>query len=77
MRGAESPVDASYQEEEDADEPHFLNQADLIDLVRDLQWSKEKVEVLGSHVKQWNLLEPGASFSHFRVRHATYPYSTL
>ena len=77
MCSAESPVHPSYREEEVADKPHFLSKADLSDLVRDLQWSKEKVEVLGSHLKQWNLLEPGASISHFRVRHATYPYSTL
>jgi hypothetical protein len=68
---AEAQEDASYEEEVDKDKPHFLTQADLNDLVRDLQLSKEKAEVLGSRLKQWNLLQPGTNVSHFRTRHAT------
>ena len=63
--------DASYGEEFDKNWPHFLTQADPNDLVRDLQLSKEKAEVLGTRLKQWNLLLPKANMSHFRTRHAT------
>jgi len=70
-RSAETQGDASYEEELDKDKPHFLTQADLNDLVRDLQLSKEKAEVLGSRLKQWNLLQPGINVSYFRTRHAT------
>ena len=38
------------------------------DLVRDLYLSKEKAEILGSRLQQWNLLEPGTTISLFRSR---------
>ena len=40
-----------------APQPHILTQNELNDLVRDLQLSKSKAELLGSRLKQWNLLE--------------------
>ena len=49
--------------------PHFLSQGDLQDLSRDLNLSKEKSELLGSRLKQWNLLQKGVSISFFRKRH--------
>ena len=36
--------------------------------MRDLYLSKEKAEVLGSRLQQWNLLEPGTTISFFRNR---------
>ena len=48
---------------------HFLSQGDLQDLSRDLNLSKEKSELLGSRLKQWNLLQKGVSISFFRERH--------
>jgi len=40
-----------------APQPHILTQDELNDLVRDLELSKSKSELLGSRLKQWNLLE--------------------
>ena len=36
--------------------------------MRDLHLSKEKAEILGSRLQQWNLLEPGTTISSFRSR---------
>jgi len=38
-------------------QPHILIQEELNDLVRDLELSKSKAELLGSRLKQRNLLE--------------------
>ncbi|GBP67189.1 hypothetical protein EVAR_42068_1 [Eumeta japonica] len=38
--------------------PHLINQAEFNDLVRDLQLSRSKAELLGSRLQQWNLLLP-------------------
>ena len=60
----------------DADEPGpsrkvhpLLSQLKLKVLVRDLGLTKEKSEVLGSRLKQWNLLQYGVKCSYFRERH--------
>ena len=37
---------------------HFITQEDLNDLVHDLNLSKDKSELLASHLHQWNLLTP-------------------
>ena len=37
--------------------PHFPNQAELNDLIRDLGITKSKAELLTSRLKQWNLLD--------------------
>ncbi|CAG5048025.1 unnamed protein product [Parnassius apollo] len=49
-------------------EPHILNQSELNDLVRDLELSKSKAQLLGSRLQQWNLLEKGTRISFFRKR---------
>ena len=63
----EEPIelDPSFQHES---APLFINQERLNDLVRDLYLSKEKAEILGSRLQQWNLLEPGTTISSFRSR---------
>ena len=38
-------------------QPHILIEDELNDLVRDLELSKRRAELLGSRLKQWNLLE--------------------
>ncbi|ESN93095.1 hypothetical protein HELRODRAFT_165255 [Helobdella robusta] len=48
--------------------PHRLSQAELSDLVRDLDLSQEKAELLGSRLKQWNLLQSDVKVSYFRKR---------
>ena len=40
-----------------APQPHILTQDELKVLVRNLEQSKSKEELLGSRLKQWNLLE--------------------
>ena len=49
--------------------PHLLQQDELNDLVRDLQLSKEKSELLASRLKEYNLLDQGTKVSYFRTRH--------
>lgn len=51
------------------DKPHRLSQAELSDLIRDLGLSKEKAEILGSRLQQWNLLESDVRISQYRKRH--------
>jgi hypothetical protein len=58
-----------YDPDSDIKKPHLISQVELDDLVRDLSLSKEKSELLGSRVKEWNLLQSGATVSHFRNRH--------
>ncbi|GFQ86144.1 hypothetical protein TNCT_348971 [Trichonephila clavata] len=41
---------------EDLNEPRRLNQAELSDLVTDLDFPKQKAELLSSKLQQWNLL---------------------
>ena len=45
--------------------PVFINQSMLNDLVRDLALPKYKAEILGSRLKQWNLLEQETKISEF------------
>ena len=63
-------VDTLYEPEVDEKQPHLLSQEDLNDLVRDLSLSKEKAELLGSRLKQWNLLREDTKISFYRERHA-------
>ena len=58
--------------------PHLISQAELQDLARDLCLSKEKADLLGSRLKQWNFLQKGASITIFRNRHLVLvPYFCL
>ena len=52
-----------------APQPHILILDELNDLVRDLELSKNKAELPGSRLKQWNLLEKNVRISFFRSRH--------
>ena len=47
--------------------PHFIIQ-DLNDLVRDLNLSKDKSELLASRLQQWNLLTLGTKVTFYRQR---------
>jgi hypothetical protein len=49
-------------------EPHLLTQGDLNDLVRDLILSKKQSELLGSRLKEWNLLHINTKLCFFRNR---------
>jgi hypothetical protein len=52
--------------------PHLISQSELHDLARDLDLPKEKSELLGSRLKQWNLLQPDVCVTAFRKRHDLY-----
>ncbi|XP_044586080.1 uncharacterized protein LOC123266115 [Cotesia glomerata] len=52
--------------------PHFISSSEFNDLVRDLNLSKNKAEILGSRLKQWNLLEDGVKITDQRERHKTF-----
>lgn len=49
--------------------PHFISSTDFNDLVRDLNLPKSKAEILGSRLKQWNLLEDDVKITDQRERH--------
>ena len=49
--------------------PHRITQEELNDLVRDLDLSKNKAELLGSRLQQWNLLEEDVTITSYRKRH--------
>ncbi|GFY66973.1 hypothetical protein TNIN_301991 [Trichonephila inaurata madagascariensis] len=55
-------------EAEDLNESPRLNQAELSDLVRDLDLSKQKIELLASRLQQWNLLLPDVKITEYRTR---------
>ncbi|KAI6650107.1 hypothetical protein LOD99_6189 [Oopsacas minuta] len=49
--------------------PHFPNQQELNDLVRELGLTKSNAELLGSRLREWNLLDPSCKISIYRKRH--------
>ncbi|ESO12521.1 hypothetical protein HELRODRAFT_159075 [Helobdella robusta] len=53
----------------ESDEIHLVNNANLSDLIRDLALTEGQAELLGSRLKQWNLLAPYAKICNFRFRH--------
>ena len=50
--------------------PQRFSQAELSDLVRDLNLSKESLEVLASHLKEKNLLESATLVTYYRSQDA-------
>ena len=50
-------------------EPHRITQAELNDLIRDLDLPKNKSELLGSRLNEWNLLEEGVTTTVYPHRH--------
>jgi len=51
-----------------APQPHILTQDELSILVRGLELSRSKSDLLGSRFKQWNLLEKNVRISSLRSR---------
>ena len=49
-------------------EPHWIMQKDLNDLVRDLYLSKQQSELLVCRLKQWNLVQEDVRITSFRNR---------
>lgn len=55
--------------------PHFVTQADFNDLVRDTKISKETAEIIGSRLKQWNLVSEDFKITASRKRINAEPFS--
>ena len=53
---------------EENDQPVRLTPADLSDLIRDLNLSKESAQLLGSRLRENNLVAPGTAFYWHRER---------
>lgn len=56
-------------------EPHFPNQDEVNDLIRDLGLTKTNSEILMSRLKEWNLLESSCRVSSNRKRHKEFSSS--
>lgn len=54
--------------ESDDSKPHLISQSELNDLIRDLQLSKSKSELLASRLQQWNLLAHDTQVTFNRKR---------
>ena len=64
-----SSSESDYDLSDDDTSPHFPNQSDMDDLVRDLDLSKTSAEVLISRLKDWKLLDKSCKGSSYRLRH--------
>ena len=58
--------DVDYTDEQDKS-PKLMSQADLDDLVRDLNLSKESAELLASRLNDRNFLAPGTTSAWYRL----------
>ena len=61
-------TDKPYVSHGESSVPHILTQDELNDLVRDLELSKSKTELLASRLQQWNLLKENVQITSFRNR---------
>ncbi len=52
-------------DQESSSEPHLITKGELHNLVRDLELPKNKAELLGSRLQQWNLLAADVRVSKF------------
>ena len=71
-------IDGNYESDEEyfpketeSAAPHLINQKELNDLIRDLGITKEKAELLGSRLQQWNLLDNTCRITVQRIRDST------
>lgn len=67
-----SPSTSSVSYKSDSLAPKLYTQAQVNDLVRDLELSKEKSELLASHLKDQNFLERNVKTTVYRTRHKPY-----
>lgn len=66
---------SDFEPDSSDNEPQLFSQQELNDLVRDLGLSKDTAQLLGSRLKNKNLLQPGTSFSWYRHRETVFvPY---
>ncbi|KAI6661498.1 hypothetical protein LOD99_13371 [Oopsacas minuta] len=64
----DSSIGSEYVTEDSNLAPQTFTQGELNDLVRDLDLSKEKAELLASRLQQKNLLNKNVIVSHYRKR---------
>lgn len=67
LSALQSDSDSDYIPENDG--AHLINYSELSNLIRDLALTKGQAELLGSRLKEWNLLAPNTPISNFRYRH--------
>ena len=80
----ESSSSASISSEEDTDvdfdkagtskEPHFPNEQEMDNLIRDMGLTKENAERLTSRLKEWHLLDSTCRASKYRKRHLSFAH---
>lgn len=54
------------------DQPKLMSQADVNDLVRDLELTEDKAQIFSSRLKEHNLVKKGVSSSYYLDRHVQY-----
>jgi len=64
-----TPTDADFTADFQFNEFHRITQEELNDLIRDLDLTKSKAELLGSRLQQWNLLKENVRIYVNRKRH--------
>ena len=64
--------DPDYNEDISSKSPHFPNQKEINDLIRDLGLTKSNAELLTSRLQEWNLLDPSCKVTVYRKRHLTF-----
>ena len=68
IAGTSVTMDEIYLPDQTSMQPHLISQEELSDLVRDLYLTKQQAEMLGSRLKQWNLLDSHAKITLYRNR---------
>ena len=69
---SEEDTDADFCEASTSEEPHFPNQHEMDDLIRDMGLTNESAQLLTSRLKEWNLLDPTCKVSKYRKRHLSF-----
>ena len=71
---SEDLTDADFDTAGTSKEPHFPNQQELDNLIRDLELTKENAELLTSRLKGWHLRDPTCKVSKYRKCHLSFSH---
>ena len=69
---SEEDTDADFCEASASEEPHFPNQQEMDDLIRDMGLTKENAQLLTSRLKECNLLDFTCKVSKYRKHHLSF-----